>query len=436
MDDGEDVKAQSLRLEEVLEENRDLRHRMEAMEAMMQRFLPPAATPISTGPTATTPVSRSSIPHVPTIEPRRPPSSAVRSLSFRPPPPAPIAPSNPTTFLKGVEVDQSSPPPSKPRSRNLRVHVPDKFGGSTQERATADLWLQSVVFWMRLTAEGESDDALIMMFGNVLKGTALKWFSNFRIRAERERRQLTLQDVFDGFVRTYEGGLAQKMAEQKLNALVYGKGECKDLTATENEFDRLAQELYPGAEESDAAISLLARIYSDIIRKGDEELWEKAMDAQPSTLDEWKAAVQNAYTVIETKKAHHRSARADRQDVRTNYYSRSSSSPSTSSSAYRNDNAVQAKKVGVEEDSHDRQVGEESENKEELQKAEVSSASRPASRPTSERLGTHLTFKQRSRLAELNKCWICLEKGHRSFECEKKGKAGYPRKPTAEDLKA
>ena len=61
MDDGEDVKAQSLRLEEALEENRDLRHRMEVMEAMMQRFLPPAATPISLPPTATTPVSRSSI---------------------------------------------------------------------------------------------------------------------------------------------------------------------------------------------------------------------------------------------------------------------------------------------------------------------------------------------------------------------------------------
>ena len=436
MDHEEDAKTPSERLEEALGENRELRHRLEMVEAIMQRYLPTSGTPLpntATAPTAT-PISRSSIPHVPAIDPRRPPSSVMRSLTFRPPPAAPLAPSNPTTSSNGMDIDQSSSPSSKPRSRNLKVNVPEKFGGTSQERATADLWLQSVVFWMRLTAEGESDSTLIMMFGNVLKGTALKWFTNFSKRAEREGTPLTLQDVFDGFVRTYEGGLAQKMAEQKLNALVYGKGECKDLTAMENEFDRLAQELYPGAEESPAAISLLARIYSDAIRRGDEVLWEKAMDAQPSTLDEWKAAVQNAYIVIETKKAHHRSARGDRHETRSSYYSsRSSPSTSSSQSAHRTDHAVQVKKAEVEEDSHDR-LGQEGE--EEVQKAEVSSASRPPFNSTHERLGSHLTFQVRERLKELNRCWNCMQKGHRAFDCSHKGKSGYPRKPTAEDLKA
>ena len=426
-------------LEEVREENRDLRYRLEAMEAMMQRLLPPSATPFSTGSTPATPVSRPGIPRVPTVEPHRPPSSVVRSLSFRPAPPAPTAPSNPITSPATAEVDQSPPPLSKPRSHHLKVHVPEKFSGTTQERVNSVIWLDEVVGWMRLTAAGESDDVLIEMFRNVLKGTAAKWFLNFRKRAERQGTQLTLQDVFDAFVRTYQGGLSQKMAEQKLNSLVYGKGECKDLTATENEFDRLAQELYPGAEDSEAAISLLASIYSNVIRHGDEELWEKAMDAQPSTLDEWKAAVQNAYIVLETKKAHHRfgKGRSDRQEVRTTYFSRSSPSTSTStaSSSYRSNNGVQVKKVEHEDDSHDK-AQEDEEDEAEVQKAEVSQTSRSVSRPASERLGVHLTFKQRTRLAELNKCWICLEKGHRSFECEKKGKAGYPKKPTAEDLKA
>jgi hypothetical protein len=280
---------------------------------------------------------------------------------------------------------------------------------------------------MKLTAEGESDITLLAMFGNVLKGTALKWFSNLGKRAKREGRQLTLQEVFDSFVRTYQGGLTQKTAEQKLNALVYGKGECKDLVATENEFDRLSQDLYPGAEDSDAAISLLAHLYSDIIRKGDEELWGKAMDAQPSTLDEWKVAVQNAYIVIETKKAY------QRREVRTPYYSKSSPSTPASSSAYRTDNAVQAKKAAVQEDDDDPQG---SGGEEEVQKAELSGTSRPPVRSTHERLGNHLTFKQRELLKELEKCWNCLKKGHRAFDCEQKGKPGYPRKPTPEDLKA
>jgi hypothetical protein len=407
------------------EENRDLRRRLEAMEGMMWSLLHPPAHSISAAP-ASTPISRSSPAYVPAPEPHRPPASVVRSLEFRQPPPAPVAP-NSTTSPHRVEDVQSSFPPSKPRSR--KVPAPEKFKGTAQERSTADTWLDSANDWLSLTAEGESEEVLIMMFGTVLEGSAKKWLGNLRKRAERERKQLTLQEVFDAFVRTYAGGLSQKMAEQKLATLVYGKGDCKDLNATDNEFDRLAQELYPGAEDSPAAISLLARIYSDTIRRGDEELWEKAMDAQPSTVDEWKAAAQNAYLVIETKKAHQSRSRADRQEVRSTFHSRSSPSTSTSTS-------VQVKKVEHDEASRDKPAQEEPRDEEELQKTEVRGTPRSGSRPMSERLGSHLTFKQRAQLTELGKCWICLEKGHRSFECEKKGKSGYPRKPTAEDLKA
>ena len=359
------------------------------------------------------------------MDPRQP---AVRSLSFRPPEVAPLAPvPNLTTSLTEGETRASNS-----RPRNLKVNVPVPFSGTTRERATAKLWLESVVGWMELTAEGESERILILLFGNVLKDGALLWYNNFRNRAESEGRILTLQDYFDDFVKTYEGALSQLTAQQQLKSLVYKKEPCKDLTATDNEFDKLAMRLYPGAQTSEAAISLLASLYSDTIRRGDIELWEKAMDARPSTLDEWKVAVQNAYLVIETKKAH-RGERVDRQEVRTTYFTRPSSSTPTPTSTYRSNSAVQVKKVGVEQDSNDapREEGEE-----EVQKAEVSSTSRPFSRSTHERLGNHLSFTQRERLKELNKCWICLKEGHRAFFCEQKGKPGYPRKPTAEDLKA
>ena len=94
---------------------------------------------------------------------------------------------------------------------------------------------------------------------------------------------------------------------------------------------------------------------------------------------------------------------------------------------------MQVKKADVEEDSHELR-GREGE--EEMQKADVSSTSRPAFHSTRERLGSHLTFNARERLKVLNKCWICMGKGHRANECEKKGKPGYPRKPSEEDLKA
>ena len=132
--------------------------------------------------------------------------------------------------------------------------------------------------------------------------------------------------------------------------------------------------------------------------------------------------MQNAYLIIETTKDAER-------EVRTPYYARTPSS--ISPSTYRSGSAVQVKRVGVEGDDNDNVTRDEPGNEEEVQKAEVSrTTSRPA---TQERLGSHLTFQQRERLRELGRCWICIGRGHRAYDCDKKGKVGYPRKPTAED---
>ena len=418
---------------DLVEQNKGLRDQLNRMEELMQRFIAVSTAPLPSTMTpaaralATTPASRSSIGVVRDVDPRPP---TARSLSFRPPEVAPIAPSS-TLATSLNEAD--SPPPSNSQHHfpGLKVNVPTPFSGTTRERATAKLWLESVITWMELTASGRSERTLILLFSNVLKDGALLWYHNLRNRAESEGKVLTLQNYFDDFVKTYEGALSQLTAQQQLKSLVYKKDPCKDLTATDNKFDKLAMRLYPSAQASEAAISLLAGMYSDTIRRGDIELWEKAMDATPSTLDDWKVAVQNAFLVLETKKAH-RGERVDRQEVRTTYYSRPSTS--TSTSAYRGDSTVQVKRVGVEGNDNDGVTRDEPGNEEEVQQAEVS---RTSSRPAfHERLGSHLTFQQRERLKELGKCWICIGKGHRAYDCEKKGKVGYPRKPTAEDLKA
>jgi len=86
---------------------------------------------------------------------------------------------------------------------------------------------------------------------------------------------------------------------------------------------------------------------------------------------------------------------------------------------------VQVHKVQHEETSRRDDKSAEPVDEEELQQADA--------RP---RLGSHHSFKVRTRLTELGKCWICLEKGHRSFECEKKGQPGYPLKAAKDNLKA
>ena len=230
---------------------------------------------------------------------------------------------------------------------------------------------------MRLTAEEESEDTRILLFANVLKDSALTWYFNFSKRAEMQNTSLTLQDYFDEFMRTYEGGLAQTMAEQKLKTLTYKEGECKDLTATNNEFDRLIQELYPGVESSDVALQYagphLRRYHS-----------RRRPDSVGESDGRWTAHSGRVEGRSAERLPRHRSEESASSKPHVEWTVRRSAlltsttrgpphlpPPPPSSSSYRGGNAVQVKKVGVEEGSHDTDTREEPGNEEELHKTEV-----------------------------------------------------------------
>ena len=246
-------------------------------------------------------------------------------------------------------------------------------------------------------------------------------------RAETSRTPLTLQFVFEKFIKTYEGGVTVQISKGKLDSLVYGKGDCKDLASLDSEFDRLTLEVYPGWEEELVARQMLGQTYSSIIERGDLELWEKAMDLQPTTVDEWKAAVQTAFSILEKKKA-----ATSRGLGRTAYYTRPSSTSSSSSTAPRTTATVKVQQTraeaGRDRETSERDEGEpEGHDEEELAKADAGK---------SPRVANLLSFAERQALMKLGKCWVCIQKGHISRDCPSLGKAGYPRKPTKEDLKA
>jgi hypothetical protein len=334
----------------------------------------------------------------------------------------------------------SSPPPGAyavPHPRpNRRVDKPKVFTGTPKERPNSRHWLRKAQTWLELAHEHEPERVLVRLFSTVLDDNASIWFQNLHDRAGREGIELTLQQVFDEFIHHFEGGQTKAWVELQFGALQYGKGACKDLPSMETEFDRLAGQLYPGAELTEAGNALLANRYAEIIQKGHLALWEKAVDYHPSSLDDWKAAVQQAFTVMEikgaaTKQTHQRGFRSS--------YQSSTSASSTATPSMGN----AAPRVFVQQLQHEdsdadakatweRQEGEQP-PAEELQELKANRDNDSKAWP-----GSHLPKSTRERLKKLGKCWLCYKRGHMAPDCPDKGKpvVGPRRQPTPVELKA
>jgi hypothetical protein len=289
------------------------------------------------------------------------------------------------------------------------------------ERPKARMFLHAASTWLRLTCEGETEEVKVAMFSTLLLDSAQTWFTNHEARAQREQRALTLQELFESFIETYEGGLSRRLAEQQLETLVYRKGKCTDLSTLDGEFDRLVGLLYPTAANSEDADLMLAIRYAAILRAGDSLLWEKAVDAGPVTLLEWRAAAQNAYTTLAIKRA--AAARTE---------SKSSSSFSTSRPGQTVRAAAMSEGAGADEDSS----LERDEGQPEAALGAAAAKGRQgqgADKPKPLRLLTDTQFQQ---VKAEGRCFQCYQQGHRAKdkECPEKGKPR--RKPAPGELNA
>jgi hypothetical protein len=345
--------------------------------------------------------------------------------------------------------------------RPLKGKEPEKFGGTEQERVSARRWLRTARNWLKLAARGEDEATMVDMFATLLKDAAGDWFYHLQETAERRGVELPLQTVFEQFVLKFEGGVSRVLLQQELDSLVYRRGKCKDIYATDAEFDRLVGMLYPDLEDDAQSMPLLAKVYSDIFQRGDLALWTEAVRMQPVTVDEWKVAIQRAHTLLQILAA------ASRQTGRVGYAggrpyssfpSSSSSSSSTapfSSAAPRNPvasvNEMQGRVAGDEQRGEtytwERKEGEEQPtHTEQLQQVAVrrGPARTPASALTCQRgpggelprrFGDHLTAQERAALVNEGRCFHCIEKGHVARRCPSLDKPGFPKKPRAEHLK-
>jgi hypothetical protein len=415
-----------------------------------------ARRPLASVPLASVPLAPVSAPQPPLVK---------RTLAFHPPEQvkAPQVGASPASLVSSDVHGASLPGDlvSSSRQRPLKGKEPEKFGGSEQERVSARRWLRTARNWLKLAARGEDEGTVVDMFATLLKDAAGDWFYHLQETTERKGRELTLQTVFDEFVLKFEGGVSRVLLQQELDGLTYRKGKCKDIYATDAEFDRLVGMLYPDVENDDPTMPLLGKTYADIFRRGDLALWAEAVRMAPTTVDEWKAAIQRAHTMLQIfAAAAGQGGRlgggsfGSRPFSFSGFPSSSSTSSAVSSSASPRTPAVsihemQGRFTSGEETGEtwtwERQEGEEESKTEQLQQVTVKQGQKTSSSAGNQqrgasggaprrRLGSHLTVEERVGLFKANRCWNCLEKGHVAIRCPSLDKPGFPRKPGAEHL--
>jgi hypothetical protein len=298
---------------------------------------------------------------------------------------------------------------------------PDKFAGAdVRERASARIWVQSICNWMELSVPDRSDADQVRVFATFLSGDALRWFEQQRALYAAQRQPLLLATVVDLFIRRMQAddALAALTAEF-FNLTLWVSSDCSDLHATEAAFDSRAMVLYPDTALTVGGDSMLAGMYGQVIQRGDRGLWEDALRHSPRTLEEWKAAVQLAYTFREAKKV-------GRQ---------TSSRPPYS--GWRQQGGEQSVRANQASAASGKQEADAAETPGESAAVSAQFAVAGGGKPHAQRRGfKQLSDEQFKRLKAAQRCLDCYGKGHRWWKCPVVTERLPGRAPSAEELNA
>jgi hypothetical protein len=414
---------------ELIESNRQTREETRALNERVELMQKAGVFPLTMG--VTTPVSL--------LSPSRYRTSAtpfgsqfsaldggVRRPLFVPPPvvkaPPPSTVAEETGHGPGPTTIRDPPPP--------KVNPPKSFSGKLAERNAAETWLGLAMNWLTIAGKNQPESIRVLMFGMVLESEAHTWFQTMQQAAVLENKELTVQLLCDLFLAKFVGGTAYMVRQQELTSLTYGKGKCVDAVSTQTEFERLASSLFPGASLNPQTDQLLAMAFADVYKRGDLQLWEKAVERSPVTLDEWKAAVQNAESirqyVIDGKKAAQRAVSQMGMNANRSFHSSSSSSIGRI-------NQMDGNATDEDEDSSEGKEGEPGvPEKLQQMKGTKKGGTRSQDKKKTFKVKLLTTWQERQKLQKRGQCFHCFQQGHRVESCPDIDKPA--RRPTEEEL--
>jgi hypothetical protein len=320
-----------------------------------------------------------------------------------------------------------------------KIPSPGRFSGKDdKDKDNCENWCKQMTNYLNGLFRGITDAhaARMQIVIGLLDQPASDWMNG----VYREEENMSWEELQPAFLEYIQGGRDRRaLWKEKMEALAYGRGKCKDLLQFDHEFETLRIKLYPSSSANPDMNQRSADDYGAAIRRGDTLLYIECIrllgrDFENATLGDWKKVAQQAVAV--------RNLTREVRGVpdtrfRSGYNYRSSQLP------------MQAERASVQNmDRMDGPVAEadgilgQDETVEDSSTAiQAVNTARHAPGTTSSsesKRGVQLSEDIRKQLMAKGMCFSCYKRGHRARdfnECPNRGKRA-TRLPSKEELNA
>jgi hypothetical protein len=306
---------------------------------------------------------------------------------------------------------------------------PDKFGGQTdKERDEVETWVNDVSAYLdsqfgQLADRDKYWKLELDMAMSFMKDTARRWAEAY-CESFPSMPWAVFKVHFTAFI--LGGRESRSLWVEKMHALKYGTGSCKNLLGLEREFEALRVKLYPTSSADPAMNEVVGREYSEAIKRGKPHLYVEMLrilgGKDRPTLSEWKMAAAKAVQIQEvtstTMRGEGRSQRGRWDQNR--FAALSVNEMDTDQESGRDEG--EAQEPGDTE-------GQPSVSVQQMNGRQASSRGKKTQKPQL------LTPEQYRQCVEEDRCFQCYKTGHHIGDdaCPEKGKK--KRKPAAGELK-
>ena len=321
-----------------------------------------------------------------------------------------------------------------------KIPSPGRFSGKDEkDKDNCENWCKQMTNYLNGLFRGITDahaERMQIVLG-LLDQPASDWMNG----VYREEENMSWEQLQPAFLEYIQGGRDRRaLWKEKMEALAYGRGKCRDLLQFDHEFETLRIKLYPSSSANPDMNQRSADDYGAAIRRGDARLYVECIrllgrDYEKATLSDWKVVAQQAVAVRNLT----REVRGVAEfGVRSGYGYRQSQLPTQAERASVQNMRTMDGESDAEQDSLRTEPGAEQESSTAIQALNTRRQIPSASNSTDDRKGVQLSEGMRKQLMAKGMCFNCYQRGHRARDvndCPNKGKRA-TRLPTKEELNA